>query len=99
MKRLLLLTALALLGCESDKSTEACVACKQKVRSQLRLPDTADFPLRMCSKAIEAGGKKWVFSSHVEAKNAFGGTVREPFTCGVDCSLSTCRVTVFGIGE
>ena len=54
------------------------LACKEKVRAQLRTPSTAKFS--GISSSNEGNGK-WYVAGTVSASNALGGTVDHRFSC------------------
>lgn len=64
----------------TGSETGAWVVCTERVAEQLRSPSTADFPA-MRSADITGGPTEYAISSYVDAENAFGATVREPWTC------------------
>jgi hypothetical protein len=70
--------------------------CENQVKEQLRSPSTADFPAMMRLVQYNADRSVATISAHVDAENAFGGTVRTSFTCRVERNASGdgWRVTV-----
>ncbi|MEE4154361.1 MAG: hypothetical protein V2I27_09410 [Erythrobacter sp.] len=79
--------------CERD--IEAFVMSQRFIEQQLRSPSTADFPsVTEASIVAVPKGEICAFrvTTHVDAQNAFGGTVREYFVVELEPS-STDRDT------
>ena len=75
---------LGIAGCQPGSSNgdklDAYVACQMEAEKYLSAPSTADFPT-MSSLRVSQNGKTWTIGGYVDAENAYGGTVREFFTC------------------
>ncbi len=65
-----------------ENSTMAYVYSQDFVRDRLRAPSTADFPLLEFS-AVHLGDCRHRIAAYVDAQNAFGGTIRSPYTAVV----------------
>lgn len=65
----------------NNTANDACYACRQFVRNNLKAPSTADFQL--CDEASSIYQRERVFTvnSYVDAQNAFGAKLRYDFTC------------------
>lgn len=64
-----------------NAADDACYACRQFVRNNLKAPSTADF--QPCYEASSVYQRERVFTvnSYVDAQNAFGAKIRNEFTC------------------
>lgn len=64
---------------EADRAAEARAVCEQWVRDELRSPSTASFS----EVQIDGADPSWAIAGVVDAENAFGGTVRSGWGCGI----------------
>lgn len=59
----------------------AFIASQNFVKQELKAPSTAKFPTYDESMAVTNDGKRFKITSHVDAKNSFGATVRTRYIC------------------
>jgi hypothetical protein len=87
-------------GGSSDRQDEfgAYDACRQVVRRQLVSPATASFP-STDSATVRQSGSTWHVAAWVDADNAYGASIRHPWTCTAEWRGDgswTARATVGG---
>jgi len=88
----------------ADSTARAIVTvhCEAEMTRRLRSPGTADYPFGHVANVESLGGSRYRLRSHVDAQNAFGGTMRTSFVCVVEGSgddVDGYRVTEFTISE
>jgi hypothetical protein len=73
---ILIVVMIFFTSCGSDPETDAKICAEKAVLDRLRAPSTAEFPNYDEFRVKSLGDDRYQISGHVEAQNAFGGTVR-----------------------
>lgn len=66
---------------ESQDGDIAVVCSQQKVKSLLKSPSSADFPMNIGRSSTPLGENKYLVKSYVDSQNSFGATMRTIFFC------------------
>lgn len=75
----------------------AYVATRRFVKSRLRFPEEADFEFGGSRNTVSLGNGRWITTSYVDIKNAFGVVSRKSYRAVVRLESGTWHLETLGM--